>query len=341
MAVIKPFTGVDDRVKLADVIPLRTPFTLNIFPTNACNFKCGYCAQSLGAKRLIRDFGIRTESMSMETLTEITAQAKCFPDRFKLVSMMGHGEPLMNRRLPEMVSLIKKADIAERVDVITNASLLDKEYGRSLVAAGIDVIRISLQGITARKYKEISGINLDFEEFIENLTFLYRNKGQCKVYVKTMDVCLDEGEEERFYRLFGGITDRMYIDKVKPVYDGVAYDEGVDEVTMDRYGNRHEQRKVCPQPFYMLSIWPNGDGASCEAIYKAGPLGNVAATSLTEMWSSNILRQFRIMQLKGLRSGHPACRRCCAPDDVIHPLDVLDGYEKELLARFGSRPVPA
>ena len=43
MAEIKPFTGVDNREILADKIPLSTPYTIGISPSNACNFKCDYC----------------------------------------------------------------------------------------------------------------------------------------------------------------------------------------------------------------------------------------------------------------------------------------------------------
>ena len=54
MAERKPFSGVDDRVKLAEVIPLETPFTLNIFPSNICNFKCKYCEHSLGGASIVK-----------------------------------------------------------------------------------------------------------------------------------------------------------------------------------------------------------------------------------------------------------------------------------------------
>ncbi len=339
MAVIKPFSGVDDRVRLADEVPLRTPFTLNIFPTNRCNFRCGYCAQSLGAQRLSRDFGVHRDSMSAETLQAVVRQAKAFSDPFKLVSMMGHGEPLMNRGLAEMVDIVKKAGIADRVDVITNASLLDKEWGERLIDSGIDVIRISLQGLTTAKYKEVSGVSLDFEKLVDNLSYLYANRRQCKIYVKIMDCSLDPGEGERFYKIFGDISDRMYIDRVKPVYDGVSYEEKIGEVTTDRYGFPHKKRMVCPQPFYMLSVWPNGDVAPCDAIYKASPLGNVADATLFDMWSSAGLRKFRITQLNGMRLEDVACRRCCAPDDVSHPLDVLDGCENELAVRLTAAAV--
>jgi MoaA/NifB/PqqE/SkfB family radical SAM enzyme len=330
MALIKPSSGVDDRVRLADAIPLRTPFTLNIFPTNLCNFRCSYCAHSLGPERLSSDFGVRAESMSLETLREVVRQARSFPDRLKLVSMMGHGEPLMNPLLPEMVKIVKEAGIAERIDVITNGSILDRARGAALIESGIDVIRISLQGVTTKKYREIAHVRLEYPKLIENISYLYAHRKQCKIYVKIMDISLAEGEDEQFYRTFDKISDRMYIDRVKPVYAGVKYDERVDEVTVDRYGYSHQTRKVCPQPFYMISVWPGGDTASCDAIYKAGLLGNIAGTTLTEMWSSDTLREFRAVQLRGLRYSNTACSRCCAPDDVIHLLDVLDGHEERI-----------
>jgi len=340
MSEIKPFTGVDDRVELADVIPLHTPFTLNIFPTNRCNFRCSYCAHCLGKSRLSEEYGVKPESMSIDTLKEIVRQARSFPDRFKLVSMMGHGEPLLNPALPDMIRMVKEAGIADRIDVITNASLLTRERARALVDAGIDVIRISLQGIRAEKYREICAVTLDFEEFIRNLAYLYTHRKQCRIYVKTMDITLDPGEEERVYALFTSISDRMFIDRVKPVYDGVSYLENVREITTDRYGHKHEKRAICPQPFYMISLWPDGEAAPCDAIYKARPLGNIADVSLTDMWKSETLRKFRLLQLKGLRHKDSACRRCCAPDDVIHPQDVLDGRAKELLRKLSCKGKP-
>ena len=131
----------------------------------------------------------------------------------------------------------------------------------------------------------------------------------------------------------------MYIEQVKPVYDGVSYNEKVSEVTTDRYGNNHEKRYVCPQPFYMLSLWPNGDVAPCDAIYKANPLGNVRNEDLVDMWGSAGLKQFRKLQLEKKRACHEACSRCCAPDDVSHVSDVLDPYSDQILMRLDGNEV--
>jgi len=45
------------------------------------------------------------------------------------------------------------------------------------------------------------------------------------------------------------------------------------KVEYDRYGRKHEKRNVCPLPFYMLGIFPNGDVEPCDTIYKPIVLG--------------------------------------------------------------------
>lgn len=336
MSEIKPFSGVDDRVSLADAVPLDTPFTLNIFPSNVCNFRCRYCAQSLGSGALRREYGLPPQNMSLELMELVVRQAADFPRPFKLVSMMGHGEPLCNPDLPEMIGMVKRAEIAERVDIITNASLLTPEYSDRLLSAGLDVLRVSLQGLSSEAYWKISHVKLDFETLYQNLTYFYRNRGGCRLYVKVVDAALEEGEKETFFRRFAPITDRMFIDRIKPVYSGVQYSESERDLGTDRYGNRHGKRLVCPQPFYMLSVWANGDAAPCDALYKACPLGNVTASTLRTMWESAQRKGFCRLQLGGLRENDPACAKCCAPDDVQHESDVLDDRRLELLDRFSS-----
>lgn len=331
---IKPISGVDDRVKLSDAVPLEVPFTMNIFPTNACNFRCNYCAQSLGAEYLRNKYNFSYETMPMETFHKAVEQMCDFSKPFKLLSFMGHGEPLLHKKLPEMIQMVHEAGIAERIEIITNGSLLTHQLSEQLVAAGVDNVRVSLQGLSAEKYKSISGVDMDFAKFIAELRYFHSLEGKSKLFVKIVDTALDDGEEEHFYDMFADISDRMYIEKIKPVYDGVKYSEDVQNVLVDRYGVIHEKRLVCPMPFFSLSLWPNGDIAPCDAIYKPIVLGNVKEKSVYEMWHDKLLMNFQKMQLQKNRLDNIHCRICCAPDDVSHPLDVLDDDAELLLKKF-------
>ena len=151
-----------------------------------------------------------------------------------------------------------------------------------------------------------------------------------------MDASLGDGEAESFYKIFDGISDRMFIEQIKPVYDGVDYGKFAISAETDRRGLEHEKRDVCPQPFYSLSIWPNGDVIPCSAIHKVNCIGNVKMDNLVEMWNSENLRAFRVFQLKKLRSGHSQCGVCCAPDDCAHPEDVLDADSDRLLEIYSD-----
>lgn len=329
---IKPIYGTE-RIKLSEAIPLTTPFSLFVFPTTYCNFKCIYCGHSLGLQKMKEKYDFVPQTMSMETYLKIIEQMKEFPDKLKMLSLTGQGEPLLNKELPLMVELAKEANIAERIEIITNGALLTPEIAEGLTGAGLDTLRISLQGLSSEKYKEICGKNINFEEFMKNIKYLYQHKKKTDIFVKVMDVSLEEGEEEKFYQLFGDCSDRMYIEKMLPAYEGVEITQNM-QVDYDRYGRRHQKRAVCPLPFYMLGIFPNGDVEPCDTIYKPVVLGNVNQDSLFDIWNGQKIREFWRMQLQNERCSNKRCAACCAPDDVSHPEDILDDDAKRLIKIF-------
>ncbi len=77
------------------------------------------------------------------------------------------------------------------------------------MAAGVDTIRISLQGLNSEMYKKMCGVKVRFEEFLENLHYLYEHRGNCKIRMKIADVALKDipDGEKRFEEMFGDIAD--------------------------------------------------------------------------------------------------------------------------------------
>ena len=261
--------------------------------------------------------------MSYETFVRAIDQLKDFPDKLKVINLSGQGEPLLNPSIVDMVRYAKEKDVADRIEIITNASLLTHEMSDALIDAGLDCIRISLQGMSDKAYYEICGKKIKVDELFSNIGYFYEHKRQCQVYIKVMDVALAEGEEALFYQTFDTISDRMYIEQCKPVYDSVEMTRDLQTDT-DRYGRTHQPRQVCPLPFYMLGILPDGTISPCETIYVPEVLGNVWQDEIPEVWSGGKMKLFQEMQLKKMRRDNPKCARCCAPDDVAHPDDDLD-----------------
>ena len=56
------------------------------------------------------------------------------------------GEPLVNAELPQFVSIARQKQIADRVILTSNGSLLGEDAARRLIEAGLDYLRISIYG---------------------------------------------------------------------------------------------------------------------------------------------------------------------------------------------------
>ena len=90
-----------------------------------------------------------------------------------------------------MVAMAKEAGIAERIEIISNGQLLTREMADNLIAAGLDTLRISLQGLSSEKYRSVGGVDLDYDKFVENIRYFYSHKRETQLFVKVMDVSLD------------------------------------------------------------------------------------------------------------------------------------------------------
>jgi len=182
------------------VVPLITPFALQVTASSICNFKCRYCIQASGKMQDRR-------MMEWPTFELLCNQIAEFDGKLKQITMAGWGEPLANKDMPRMISLIKKMSIADRTSIVTNGSLLKPDFVLALVDAGVDFIKVSLQGMTAEKYASVCGTRIDFGDLVKKIEFLYRNKQKTELYIKIADIALDEDEEELFYATFRDITD--------------------------------------------------------------------------------------------------------------------------------------
>lgn len=329
---IMPIYGLE-RTKLSEQVPLSTPLSVYVFPSTFCNFKCVYCAHMFSPEELKRQYGLDREIMSLETYRKVVEQLGEFGQKIKLLSLTGQGEPLTNKNIPQMVRIAKEAGIAERIEIISNGRLLSHQMADELIDAGLDTLRISLQGLSSEKYKSVAGVNVDYVKFIDNIKYFHDHKGQCNLFVKVMDVALDAGEESKFYEQFRECSDRMYVEKMLPAYAGVPVTDGMN-ANYDRYGRAIGQRHVCPLAFYMLGIFPNGDVEPCDTIYKPIVLGNVHGTKLVDMWRGEALREFWLAQLRGERYSNEKCAKCNAPNDVSHPEDLLDEDASRLIQRL-------
>ena len=326
-----------NRVLLKDVVPLETPYNVSMELSSFCNFKCIYCAHSKP------DHGQYLGNMSNEMIYKIVEDLKEFPTKIKKINLFGFGESLCNPNFPQILGIINKSGLAEAVEFTTNGLLLTKDRIDAILDnGGIDTIRISLQGLSGEAYKKICGVNIDFDEFISNLSYLYKKKGKMKLRMKIADIAIQDETDgrQKYEELFGNIADSIYVEQILPIYEGMDYDAinpNINKNSLNGRMNIHQDKQnlVCHRAFYRMRIRANGDvtAACCDATNDV-KYGNVYQDSLYNIWNGNVHKSFLRLLLEGRRFEHPMCKDCVMPNDITSEADILDPWAEEILKRI-------
>lgn len=336
-AQIVPATSMK-RVILGEAAPLDTPFTVEIFPTNVCNFRCVYCAQSTRPARLAPEY------MSFAVFKAAMDSIRQFPRKIKLLLIAGLGEPLLHPDIAKMVAYAKKQEIAETIRIITNASLLTEEMSKRLIAAGLDSLKISIQGLTDEKYEEMCGRKVKVQDILRNIDYFYRHKSHCSVNIKIISNAFETAsDEQRFYEMFGNSCDIINIEHLAAYqeevdYAGIGVKTGVSQTRGSQEGHKNA---ICQFPFFFCSVYPDGTVIPCCLLtfskFSKFSLGNVTKDSLYTIWNTT-MDPLRLTLLSGKRHTLPVCADCSeAFTSQCRQEDNIDPYRDLLAARIRAK----
>jgi len=310
-----------DRVDLAAAIPLPKPFTILFEPASICNFRCICCYYNTPDVYSHMSKGL----MKVEDFTKIAADLASWEgEKIKVIRIIGFGEPFINRNTVEMVKHLKGLEVADRIEITSNGSLLTPAVSRQLIDAELDYLRISIYASSQQRHEMVTRSKIDIDEILSNVGELFRLRNERKrgkpfIYVKMLD-SFDEGENQRFFDRYAGIADE------------VALEQPHSWLSEDHPVRDPAERVVCPQPFKMLSIRFNGDVIVCDPDWKNNTkVGNVLEETVKNIWNGNSLREFWKMQLESRRWENNSCRHCTFLANREYVLDDLDGVSHAVL----------
>lgn len=326
-----------NRVTLRDAIPIRTPYTLFISPSQLCNFKCHYCSHALSNTEK-REAGLVRVNLSDDVFASIIKQSEDLGGTFKRILLTGLGEPLLNPKIPEIVNQIKQAGIAEKIEIFTNASKLNEALSDALIDSGLTKLRISIQGTSAEAYKTQARAKLDFDALVKNIAYFYgRSRRRCEVYIKVIEEELDSPEDKKiFFRVFGDICDEIYVENLVRAQPMMG--DYNNKVSSDRtfYGEKAQKRDVCPYIFYSLQIDSEGNCYPCPplGLPKSFSLGNIKEQQIREIWYGEKHQELMKQHLRKDGSRPQLCQSCTCYKAFTPSQDNLDAAADHILERL-------
>jgi MoaA/NifB/PqqE/SkfB family radical SAM enzyme len=133
----------------------QRPRNVFIEVTNHCNLLCETCPRTFVSYE-------QPQTLTWDNFLRVVEQ---FPEMERAV-LHGIGEPLLNKELDRMIAHLKARGVFVLFN--TNATLLDEAWSRRLIAAGLDELRVSIDGANPRTYAQIRGAPL-FHKVLQNV----------------------------------------------------------------------------------------------------------------------------------------------------------------------------
>jgi len=285
-----------------------------------CNLRCPLCPTG------IRLDSNRKGKITLEQFKRVVDQVA--PWIFDL-HLYNWGEPFLNRDIFGIIKYAKSKNV--RVLISTHLNHFPDGWERKMVASGLDVLMISLDGASQETYEQyrVGGV---FERVIKNIRHIVAEKKRRKVsrpFIEWRFLVMRHNEHEQDKAramaeeigvdriVFEPVRVNMYLDIFTPVSELIESD--LDWLPMSDRRYDHDTRSLkapqgrCPQPWRWVSIDWDGDVFPCCSLYDDEfAFGNIFEQDFKEIWNGPAFREARrIVSRRGMKekSGN-VCSYC-------------------------------
>lgn len=271
--------------------------------TNRCNAWCSFCPRDQTPHQGLMSMEVFDKAL--ERVDELSAiRVEAGGQAVQQVSLCGLGEPILNRKLPEMVAKIKAAGY--KAHVSSNGALITEDKANELLDAGLTSAGLNV-GETGEAYEEI--YKLDWERTHERvLRFRELAEGRANVFIVLVNHHDKPGrfDELRDFWSSQGIPTKPYLELINrggaldlPYMHFSEYEE-LDEA--ERILDAMAERPFCGSGLAGTFVGYDGEFyLCCQDWKKEAPIGNVFDASLSELVERRV---------QYLVSREPVCKNC-------------------------------
>jgi radical SAM protein with 4Fe4S-binding SPASM domain len=275
------------------------PIHLDIENIYACNLHCVHCA-----REYIEDPGV--QRMSDDLYKKVIKEAAAIGT--KSLGFAPWGEVFIDKNIFEKIAYARDLGILD-IRLHSNGYLVTDAIAEKIVDSGVSWISISLDAATPETYTRVRGG--DFKRAVSGLTNLISAKlrkvsSLPHLRVSFVKCSENEHEAELFSRHYSQFCDVA----IQEFYDA----NGMLPKHLQPSESTFSPKSQCFENFYKAFVRYDGRVVPCcEDVRSQIVLGNVAESSLYDVYNSAVAKELR-RQHKSAQVENKTCRICMGLD---------------------------
>jgi len=286
------FIRVEIQLRFARRIIWGSPYEWEIDTTNICQLKCPLCHTGKGT--IHRDQGV----MDYGLFTKIIDQIK---HSCMWLTLYSWGEPFLNRRIHEYIEYAHNRKIATIISSNLNKPLTP-EMAEQVVRSGLDVMIVSLDGVTQDVY-EIYRVGGHLDRVLDNMRLLVQKKrelGSKTPHIEWQFIVMRQNEHQ--IDEARGLAAELGVDSL--VFKKVDFPHGEDDpAEAERWLPRQHPEYLRTDPFHKpyqedgqvcwrlwrtaVINWDGGFAPCCYLTDKTQDFGDLNDSSVKEVWNND------------------------------------------------------
>lgn len=270
-----------------DAMRKSFPKTVRVETTNHCNAACSFCPRdTIGREKTFMEQDL------YEKIVDECVEGKC-----EVLHLHNFGEPLLDKRLPDWIQLAKDRGIP-KVKIFSNGALLTGKMAERLLDAGLDEIKISVDGADAEEFNKLR-IGLKHDMVVKNTREFKELRDQRGASTKVVAACCSTTDKGQTVKMLDGVVDDIDFARLH----NWAGSRGV-------FANL-TVRKPCDRLWRTMTILVNGDVALCCLDHSGKEvLGNCRTDRIEDIWNNDRYRELRNLHKQSRQNEISLCGGC-------------------------------
>ena len=302
-ALLEPGDGILEQLRkrlLYRRVPLF-PRTVQIQTRTGCNADCIWCPYG-------ESFPTQAKGVMESSLFERIIE-ECARHGVRRLSPYLMNEPFLDRDLPKKIRFMHENCPSAKVVVTSNGSMLRPDVVREILDLGpaLHALYISFQGIEKESYEKTMRGAMKYEQTLENVNFLVdemkrRKAAFPELWITMVDTNVIDAKKAVQYWQSRGV--RSKYTTLENRGGNIADAGDIAHTAMDYY-------TTCTRLMKQAYVLFNGDMVICCTDYsRQMVLGNMAGSSLHEVWNGPTATVFRRAYLTHRFDELPLCKVC-------------------------------